>query len=76
MTAKKKPVVSVELAEVIEDVVATPEPARSHVVKDGDTYASIAGLYKPSTLTKHEYATHLFALNKGTALTPGTEVDL
>lgn len=84
----KKPVTPVELpkevidlpVEVVEAPVEVapvlPKPVRKHVVKDGDTYPSIAGLYKPSGVTKHEYSKHLFDLNKGKALTVGTEVAL
>lgn len=78
MTKKKSvtPVELPEVAEVIPAPVVLPEPVRVHVAQAGDTYPSIAGLYKPSTVTKHEYAMHLFELNKGKALTPGTEVSL
>ncbi len=61
--------------ELIEQAVI-PEPVRVHVVKDGDSYPSIAGLYKPSDVTKHEYAKHLFDLNKGKTLITGMEVSL
>lgn len=53
-----------------------PEPVRIHVAEEGDTYARIAGLYKPRGVSKHEYAVHLFELNKGTTLSPGMEVSL
>lgn len=76
----KKPVTPVEpVVEIVAEALpkpVIPEPVRKHVVKDGDTYPSIAGLYKPSGVSKHEYATHLFDLNKGMALIIGTEVAL
>ncbi len=81
--SKKNPViipavVELEIPEPVEVVtpVVMPEPVRIHVVKDGDSYASIAGLYKPSGVSKHDYAKHLFDLNKGKTLTPGLEVNL
>lgn len=76
--SKKKTVDLPEVAEVVipEPVAVIPEPVRVHVVKDGDTYPSIAGLYKPSDVSKHAYAKHLFDLNKGKALIIGTEVSL
>lgn len=81
--SKKNPVivpavVEVEIPEPVEVVtpVVMPEPVRIHVVNDGDTYPSIAGLYKPSGVSKHDYAKHLFDLNKGKTLTPGLEVNL
>jgi hypothetical protein len=81
--SKKNPViipavVEVEIPEPVEVVTAVvmPEPVRIHVVKDGDTYPSIAGLYKTSGVSKHEYAKHLFDLNKGKTLKTGMEVSL
>jgi len=69
-----EPVITEPVVEtVVEAPVVTPSV---HIVADGETYASIAGMYKPAGITKHEYAKHLFAVNKGKALNIGTEVFL
>lgn len=76
MTKKKPATLPSTIEAVITEPVVVPEPVRIHVVKAGDTYPGIAGLYKPTGVSKHEYALHLFELNKGKTLTIGTEVSL
>lgn len=54
-----------DFPEVVEEVV--PEPvkvlAKTYTVVAGDSFASIAGKFKPSGKTKHEYAKELVAKN-------------
>lgn len=46
------------------------------VAADGDSYASIAAAWQPAGKTKHEYATHLFAINNGKLVIPGMIINL
>jgi hypothetical protein len=81
----------VEPTDLVEDVIlddveilepeVEPEPVMasaptSYVCVYGDTYPGIAARFKPAGLTKHQYAKHLFATNKGKALAAGVEVIL
>lgn len=72
--------------ELIADVQeATPEtpvvesqPATSdtYTAKEGDTYASIAAAHCPAGMKNFAYATHLFEINGGQAITPNKTVRL
>lgn len=50
--------------------------AKTYVAKDGDTYASIASMFKLKHENNHEFATHLFILNSGKVIVAGTTIQL
>ena len=56
--------------------VETPKLAGVHVVKDGDSWSSIAGEHAPAGVRKHEYALILISINNGVELIPGAKVKL
>lgn len=65
--------------EALEAPVEAPadiEQAKTYTAQDGDTYASLGDKFKPAGKTKHEHAKHLFALNGGKSIVPGTVIKL
>lgn len=65
--------------EILEETAPEPEVVASpdvHIAVDGDTFASIAALHRPTNMSKHEYATHLLELNKGKKISAGTVIRL
>lgn len=66
-----------EQIEKVETEKVEPKVAqkKTHVVKDGESYASIAALYAGKG-KKHEYAKDLVVKNNGKTLTVGTVVVL
>lgn len=83
---KPKPAPIALEPEVVEEVIETPESpveapavieqAKTYTAQDGDTYASLADKFKPAGKSKHEHAKHLFALNGGKSIVPGTVIKL
>lgn len=75
---KPTEVVEVETVEVVEPVKAETPKAKTgtYIVKDGDSYPSIAAEFAPKGKSKFEYAKELVVKNGGKALIVGGEVVL
>lgn len=68
-----------EVIEAPESLVETSEPverAKTHIVKDGDTYASLAARFNPGGMSNYAYAQYLMVLNGGKINVIGAEVKL
>jgi hypothetical protein len=63
------------IEEPVEAPLETSKDAWLYIVKDGDSWASIAAEFAPSGVKKHAYATQLIAVN-GSALRSGMEIKL
>lgn len=60
----------------VEPAVEAPAPAGRYIVKDGDTWASIAANKAPKGMKRHDYALQLVEKNNGKTLNVGVEVAL
>lgn len=65
-----------EAAEAPVEELPVVGQANTHIAQDGDTYASLGDRFKPAGKTKHEHAVHLFTLNGGKPIIPGTVIKL
>lgn len=68
-----------EVVEALESPVEPSKPverAKTHIVEDGDTYASLAARYNPGGMSNFGYAQHLMILNGSKINVIGAEVKL
>jgi Tfp pilus assembly protein FimV len=69
-----------DLTSIPSEATGEPETVelkpKTYTAKDGDTYASISASKKPKRLSRHEYATHLYKINKGATVRAGLVVKL
>ena len=65
-----------EPAKVEAPVITTADAVGTYTAQNGDTYASIASMFKATGESKHEFATRLFILNNGKAVSAGTVIKL
>lgn len=61
---------------VVDKPISVGEAVGTYTAEEGDTYPSIADMFKPVGMSKHDFATYLFVLNSGKAVSAGTVIKL